>query len=59
MDMHEPYDWDKYAGTFFPSAAMLVTKAQEAESSGDRKLASDLYLWAANDRFISKDNVLN
>ncbi|KAH0562205.1 hypothetical protein GP486_003094 [Trichoglossum hirsutum] len=41
MDMHEPYDWDEYARAFFPSAAAVVVKAQEAESSGDRKQASD------------------
>lgn len=43
-DMREPYDWDAYAESFFPTAQELVRRASEAEESGDKDRASELYL---------------
>ena len=42
--MREAYDWEEYAKTFFPFAEKLATRAQQAESAGDPREASDLYL---------------
>lgn len=43
-DMREPYDWDAYAETFFPTAQELVRRAGEAEKAGENEKASELYL---------------
>jgi hypothetical protein len=43
--MREPYDWDAYAETFFPTAQELVRRASEAEKTGEREKASELYLY--------------
>ena len=43
--MREPYDWDSYAETFFPTAQELVRRATEAEKGGEKEKASELYLY--------------
>jgi hypothetical protein len=43
--MREPYDWDAYAETFFPTAQELVRRASEAEEAGEKERASELYLY--------------
>lgn len=43
--MREPYDWDAYAETFFPSAEELVRRAVEAEKAEEKEKASELYLY--------------
>jgi hypothetical protein len=43
--MREPYDWDAYAETFFPTAEELVRRATEADKAGERERASELYLY--------------
>jgi hypothetical protein len=43
--MREPYDWDAYAETFFPTAQELVRRATEAEKASERAKASELYLY--------------
>ncbi len=43
--MREPYDWDAYAQTFFPTAQELVRRAEEAEQAGEKEKASELYLY--------------
>lgn len=50
-DMHEPYDWDAYAQTFFPTAQELVRRASEAEKAGEKEKASELYLYG-NDQGV-------
>ncbi|EAT82802.2 hypothetical protein SNOG_09537 [Parastagonospora nodorum SN15] len=34
-DVKEPYDWDEYARTFFPTAEKLKKVAEQAEKEGD------------------------
>ena len=46
-DLRPPYDFDAYAGHFFPAAKALVDKAHNAENSSDLSQASALYLRAA------------
>ena len=43
--MREPYDWDAYAETFFPTAEELVRRATEAEKAEEKEKASELYLY--------------
>jgi hypothetical protein len=43
--MREPYNWDAYAETFFPTAQELVRRATDAEESGEKEKASELYLY--------------
>lgn len=43
--MREPYDWDAYAETFFPTAQELVRRASEAELAEEKAKASELYLY--------------
>jgi hypothetical protein len=43
--MREPYDWDAYAETFFPTAQELVRHAAEAAEQGEKEKASELYLY--------------
>jgi hypothetical protein len=43
--VHEPYDWDSYAETFFPTAQELVRRAALAEEAGEKEKASELYLY--------------
>lgn len=42
--MHEPYDWDEYAATFFPKAAELANTASKAEEKGEIEKAAEYYL---------------
>lgn len=53
--MQEPYDWDAYAETFFPTAQELVRRASEAEKAGEKEKASELYLYG-NDRGVRWEN---
>ena len=41
--MREPYDWDSYAETFFPTAEELMRRATDAEKAGEKEKASELY----------------
>ncbi|QKX55447.1 uncharacterized protein TRUGW13939_02540 [Talaromyces rugulosus] len=43
----EPYDPDTFAAAFFPIAKELEEKAAQAETTGDVKIASQLYLRVA------------
>ncbi|EMC95998.1 hypothetical protein BAUCODRAFT_34760 [Baudoinia panamericana UAMH 10762] len=43
----EPYDWDKYAQTFFPKAEELLAIAEKADSEGNKEKASEFYLRAS------------
>ena len=45
--MQPPYDFDAYAGAFFPTAESLTKQAEAAESSGELVKARELYLRAA------------
>lgn len=45
-EQKEPYDWDKYAQAFFPKAEELVSEAEKAENDGDKKKASEFFLYA-------------
>jgi hypothetical protein len=44
MNLHEPYDYDVYAGPFFPVAEELEAQAKTAEGAGDHAQASTFYL---------------
>ncbi|KAF2686461.1 yellowish-green 1-like protein [Lentithecium fluviatile CBS 122367] len=46
-NIHPPYNFDTYSTPFFPTASALVTRADAALKSGDKALASSLYLRAA------------
>lgn len=46
-NIYPPYDFEVYSAPFFPVAERLVARAEVAEKSGDRELASELYLRAA------------
>ncbi|KAH5328056.1 hypothetical protein HBI11_001570 [Parastagonospora nodorum] len=43
-DVKEPYDWDEYARTFFPTAEKLKKVAEQAEKEGNVEKASEYYL---------------
>ncbi|EDU44500.1 conidial pigment biosynthesis protein Ayg1 [Pyrenophora tritici-repentis Pt-1C-BFP] len=45
--MREPYNWDTYARTFFPTAQSLYTTATTAEAAGELEKASEYYLRAS------------
>ncbi|ERF73162.1 hypothetical protein EPUS_03003 [Endocarpon pusillum Z07020] len=45
--MQEPYEWDAYAETFFPTAQELVRRASEAEKAGEKEKAGELYMRAS------------
>ncbi|KAK3367943.1 yellowish-green 1-like protein [Podospora didyma] len=42
--LKEPYDWDEYAGFFFPKAEELAAAAKTAEEQGNKEMACELYL---------------
>ena len=52
--MREPYYWDAYAETFFPTAQELVRRASEAEKAGEKEKASELYMYGMTRRFIGR-----
>ncbi|KAE8843236.1 hypothetical protein HRS9139_02533 [Pyrenophora teres f. teres] len=45
--MREPYNWDTYAETFFPTAQSLFSTATTAEAAGEIEKASEYYLRAS------------
>lgn len=45
--MKEPYDWDKYAEAFLPTAQKLVERAQEAKKAGKTDEACEYFLYVA------------
>ncbi|KAI9779588.1 MAG: hypothetical protein M1816_003469 [Peltula sp. TS41687] len=47
MDLQPPYDFERYAGPFFPVAERLEEQATAAEADGHLSTASKLYLRAA------------
>lgn len=45
--MKEPYDWDKYAEVFFPTAKALQEKAEAADKAGETEKAVEYYMRAS------------
>jgi Esterase FrsA-like len=47
LDLREPYDFDQWAETFFPTAEKLILTAEKAEEAGDSEAASAYYMRAS------------